>query len=177
MYMKKSDCKTYMNMPSVPAGAILDRIVRQERRTKSDVGSAAQLIPQRLNDLIMGHRRFTPQNSIALENALGIEFAGFFYLLQANHDIYMEKQMAAKRTTPNLQILTKTTFWDVDLAKIDWLKNKKWAIIRALEYGTTEEIREIDRFYGHNAVVEIYNNSGNFRLPDIAKHNFEEAFA
>lgn len=175
--MKKSEINTYMKMPSVPAGAILDRIVRQQRRTKTEVGSAAQLIPQRLNDLIMGHRRFTPQNSIALENALGIEFAGFFYLLQANHDIYMEKQMAAKKATPNLQILTKTTFWDVDLSKIDWIKNKKWAIIRALEYGSAEEIREIDRFYGHDAIVEVYNNSCNFRLPDIAKHNFEEAFA
>ena len=75
--MKNSEFNTYMNMPSVPAGVILDRIVRQQGRTKTEVGSAAQLIPQRLNDLIMGHRRFTPQNSIALENALGIEFTGF----------------------------------------------------------------------------------------------------
>lgn len=171
--MKKTEINLYMSMPSVPAGAILDRIIRKQKRTKVEVSSSAELIPQRLNDLIMGNRRFTPQNSIALETALGIEYPGFFYLLQTNHDIYTEIQRTQLYKKPNLEILTKTTFWDVDIKKIDWKKSKRWAIRRALEYGSADEIRELERFYGRDAILEEYNHSENFRLPDQAKHNIE----
>ena len=35
----------------------------------------------------MGSRRFTPQNSFMLEQALDIFLQGFFYKIQAHHDI------------------------------------------------------------------------------------------
>lgn len=161
-------------MQSVSAGAILDRIIRQQKRIKTEVAGAAQLIPQRLNDLIMGHRRFTPQNSLALEAALDIDIVGFFYLIQANHDIYLAKQEIAVHDTPALSLLTKTTFWDVDLQKIDWRKCRTWAIRRVLEYGNAEEIREMDRFYGHKAVEEVYQNPEGFRLYEQVKQKIKE---
>ena len=171
--MKRSEYNAYMKMPMVPAGAILDRIVRQQGRTKVDVSNAAQLIPQRLNDLIMGNRRFTPQNSMALESALGIDYFGFFYILQANHDIYMEARKLQLQHRPNLEVLTKTTFWDVDIEKLDWAKCKKWAIQRVLEYGSSAEIQELERFYGYDSMLEVYSNTENFRLPDQVKQAFD----
>lgn len=159
-------------MQSVSAGAILDRIIRQQKRMKTEVAAAAQLIPQRLNDLIMGNRRFTPQNSLVLEAALDI--AVFFYLIQANHDIYLAKQEKAGQDTPTLSLLTKATFWDVDLQKIDWSKCRTWAIRRVLEYGNAEEIREMDRFYGHKAVMEVYQNPNGFRLYEQVKQKMKE---
>lgn len=166
--------KPYTKMQSVSAGAILDRIIRQQKRMKTEVAGAAQLIPQRLNDLIMGNRRFTPQNSMALEAALDIDIAGFFYLIQANHDIYLAKQEKAGQYTPTLSLLTKATFWDVDLQKIDWSKCRTWAIRRVLEYGNATEIREIDRFYGHKAVMEVYQNPNGFRLYEQVKQKIKE---
>ncbi len=159
----------YLNMSSVPPGAILDRIIHQQNRKKVDVASYAKIIPQRLNDLIKGNRRFTPQNSIALEQCLGIDISGFFYMIQAKYDIYQEQRHQSMSNRPNLEILTKTTFWDVKLNEIDWSKCAKWAIVRVLEYGSTEEIQEISRFYGQDKVVETYRNHNNFRLYDKVK--------
>jgi len=165
----------YTSMPMVPAGAILDRIIKQQKRVKAEVASASQLIPQRLNDLIMGNRRFTPQTSMALEATLGIDIYGFFYLIQANHDIYEAQKVQRKKNTPNLSVLTKTTFWDTDLTQVDWNRCRTWAIRRVLEYGNPEEIREINRYYGHEALLEVFNKPEVFRLYDQVKANLLKA--
>ena len=176
LIMNKSMYDSYMKMEMVPAGAILDHIVSKQQRTKTEIAALAGLIPQRLNDLIKGNRRFTPQVSIALEKALGIDQTGFFYLLQSNHDIYLAKRTEMdNRRTPNLRVLTKTTFWDVDVSKIDWLRAQQWALRRVLEYGNAEEIRELDRFYGHEALLSVLINPAGFRLYDQAKLNYERA--
>lgn len=166
---------TYIDMPSVPAGAILDRIIHQQRRTKVDVASSAHLIPQRLNDLIRGNRRFTPKNSMDLEQTLNIGIDGFFYIIQAKHDIYNEQKNSRLSEKPNIGILSKTTFWDVDLDNVDWPKCADWAIRRALEYGTADEIREMARFYGADKVREVYSNPKNFRLYNVVQQNFKNS--
>ena len=162
-------------MRTVPAGIILERIISEQHRAKNEVAAAAQLVPQRINDLIRGRRRFTPKTSMALESALSIDIQGLFYLIQANHDVYLSTQEQNSANHPNLLILTKTTFWDVDLDKVDWSQCKKWAIRRVLEYGTPDEIRDIDRFYGHDAPLELFNNPQGFRLYDQVKQNYQKA--
>ena len=112
---------------------------------------------------------------MALEATLGIDIHGFFYLIQANHDIYEAQKAQNQRKTPNLSVLTTTTFWDTDLSKVDWSKCRTWAIRRVLEYGNSEEIREIDRFYGHEALMEIFNKPEVFRLYDQVKANLLKA--
>lgn len=169
------DYGIYTKISSVPAGVILDRIIRQQNRTKVGVASSAHLIPQRLNDLIKGNRRFTPKNSMDLERALNINIDGFFYLIQANHDIYEARKEKNMSFTPDLSILTKTTFWDVDVKKIDWTKCAKWAIRRVLEYGNVAEIREIAKYYGVGKVKEIYADSRNFRLYNIVQKKIKES--
>ena len=161
-----TDYQPYTNMPSVPAGVILDRIIRQQNRKKVDVANSAHLIQQRLNDLIKGNRRFTPSNSMLLEKTLGIDIVGFFYLIQAKHDIFIEQKNLNSVHKPNMSILSKSTFWDVDLNKIDWTKCEKWAIRRVLEYGECDEIKEIANFYGIDKIHEILSNPSNFRIYD-----------
>lgn len=78
------------------------------------------------------------------------------------------------RTKPNLSKLTKSTFWDVDVNKIDWTKCMKWAIRRVLEYGNIEEIREIAKFYGKENMKQLLSPS-NFRLYEIAQRKFKES--
>lgn len=163
---------TYLNMSSVPAGAILYRIVQQKQMHQTTLAQKTGLIPQRINDLIMGRRRFTPQNSFMLEQALDITLQGFFYKIQANHDIY-QAQLADNQPKPNLSLLSQTTFWDVDLSKIEWMKSKDWVIRRVLEYGTKKEIEELHRFYGHDAFAKIKDNPKGFMLYDVVLKNLK----
>ena len=162
----------YLNMSSVPAGAILYRLTQQKHMHQTTLAQKTGLIPQRINDLIMGRRRFTPQNSIILEQALDISLQGFFYKIQANHDIY-QAQLADNQPKPNLSLLSQTTFWDVDLSKIEWMKSKDWVIRRVLEYGTKEEIEELHRFYGHDAFAKIKDNPKGFMLYDVVLKNLK----
>lgn len=163
---------TYLNMSSVPAGAILYRIAQQKHMHQTTLAQKTGLIPQRINDLIMGRRRFTPSNSLVLERALDISLQGFFYKIQANHDVY-QSQLSDNQPKPNLNKLTQTTFWDVDLSKLEWMKCRDWAIRRVLEYGTQEEIEELYRFYGHDALVKIKENPKGFMLYDVALKNLK----
>ena len=163
---------TYLNMSSVPAGAILYRIAQQKHLQQTTLAQKTGLIPQRINDLIMGRRRFTPQNSLMLEQALDISSQGFFYKIQANHDIY-QAQLTDSQPKPNLNLLSQTTFWDVDLSKIEWKKCEDWAIRRVLEYGTKEEIEELHRFYGHDAFAKIKDNPKGFMLYDVVVKNLK----
>ena len=170
--IKKMNAEIYLNMPSVPAGAILYRIVQQKHLHQTKLAQKTGLIPQRINDLILGRRRFTPQNSFMLEQALNISLQGFFYKIQANHDIY-QAQLAEYQPKPDLSILTPTTFWDVDLKKLEWTKCQDWAIRRVLEYGTEEEIKELHRFYGHTAFVRVKENPKEFMLYDVVLKNLK----
>ena len=163
---------TYLNMSSVPAGAILYRIAQQKHIHQTTLAQKTGLIPQRINDLIMGRRRFTPQNSFVLEQALDITLQGFFYKIQANHDIY-QAQLANNQPKPDTSLLSQTTFWDVDLSKIEWMKCREWAIRRVLEYGTKKEIEELHRFYGHKAFAKIKDNPEGFLLYDVALKNLK----
>ena len=162
----------YLNMSSVPAGAILYRIAQEKHIHQTTLAQKARLIPQRINDLIMGRRRFTPQNSFVLEQALDITMQGFFYKIQANHDIY-QAQLADNQPKPDISLLSQTTFWDVDLSKIEWMKCQDWAIRRVLEYGTMEEIEELHRYYGHEAFAKIKDNPKGFMLYDVALKNLK----
>ena len=51
---------TYLNMPSVPAGAILGKIAQKRHLPQAILAQKSGLIPQRINDLIMGRRM--PEN-------------------------------------------------------------------------------------------------------------------
>ena len=169
---QKMNADTYLNMSSVPAGAILYRIAQQKHIHQTALAQKTGLIPQRINDLIMGRRRFTPQNSFMLEQALGITIHGFFYKIQANHDVY-QAQLADNQPKPDLSLLSQTTFWDVDLSRIEWMKCDDWAIRRVLEYGTKEEIEELHRFYGHKAFARIKEIPKGFMLYDVVLKNLK----
>ena len=161
----------YTAMKSVPAGAILNSIILQQRQSKASVARQASILPQRMNDLLSGSRRFTIELSVRLEKALGIEDYGFFYLHQAEHDIYLSKLTAERQDHPDLTKLTKTTFWDVNLHEINWHEGQRWAIRRVLEYGEPGELRELCRFYGYESFASESCQTDSFRLVENVKRN------
>jgi len=148
----------YLSMPSVPAGAILKRILQKEHLSQKEIAERAGIYPQRINDLINGKRKFTPELSSRLEKALGLSTLGYFCLIQTNHDIYCYQDEQERKHTPDLSKLHKALFWEVySLEKINWIKHANWVITRAFEYGNQQEIEEIIRFYGREKISTILN--------------------
>lgn len=164
----------YQAMKSVPAGAILNSIIVQQQMSKASVARLACILPQRMNDLINGVRRFSVDTSLKIEKALNIPYVGFFYLHQAAHDIYLSELKIQRQHHPNLAILTKTTFWDVNIEEINWSSCQRWAIRRVLEYGEANEVAELCRFYGREAFEAEMQHIESFRLPDKVVSNWSK---
>jgi plasmid maintenance system antidote protein VapI len=147
----------YINLRTVPAGAILKKILEKEHLSQTKIAQKAAIYPQRINDLISGRRKFTPEMSVNLEKAIGITNIGYFYKIQANHEVYLYEEEQDRKIIPDLSKFKNSLFWDVNFERINWLKNVKWIIQRAFEYGNEQEIREIIRFYGKEKVTLVLN--------------------
>jgi len=142
----------YLSMRSVPAGKILETILKKKNLTQKELADIANEYPQRIYDFIKGKRKFTIKASLAIEKALGIDIEGFFVKLQTNHEIYCYVTELELLIHPDLSQLSKALFWDTRIEKINWVKNKAWVIKRVFEYGNDPEIKEIIRFYGKDTV-------------------------
>jgi plasmid maintenance system antidote protein VapI len=148
----------YLSMHSVPAGAILQHILKNEQISQKEIAEKSDIYSQRINDLIKGRRKFTPELSNRLEKALEIPTLCFFYKIQTNNDIYSYQDEQERKITPDLSKLHKALFWETySLEDINWVKNANWVIQRAFEYGNQTEIEEIIRFYGKNKITETLN--------------------
>ncbi|MCL2290211.1 MAG: helix-turn-helix domain-containing protein [Bacteroidetes bacterium] len=147
----------YLSMHSVPAGAILEHILKNKHLSQKEIAESSAIYPQRINDLIKGKRKFTPELSNRLEKALGISTLGYFYKIQTNHDIYNYQDEQERKITPDLSKLHKTLFWDTDIEKMNWVRSANYVIQRAFEYGNKMEIEEIIRFYGLKEVTKALN--------------------
>ena len=100
-----------------------------------------------MGDITKGKRKINPSLSIRIGKALGLD-ESFFSVLQAYYDIRQEKRKLAGLVHPDFQKFRPVIFWDADIEKIDWEKNKPSVIRRIFERGNEEEINEIVRFYG-----------------------------
>ena len=148
----------YLSMSSVPAGAILKQILKKEKISQKEIAEKSAIYPQRINDLINGKRKFTPEYSSRLEQALGISTLGYFYHIQTNHDIYLYQDEQERKNTPDLSKIRNVLFWDTNIKKINWLRSRNHIIKRTFEYGNENEIEEIIRYYGKDKVAEVLNS-------------------
>jgi plasmid maintenance system antidote protein VapI len=144
-------------MSSVPAGAILKHILKKEKLTQKEIAEKSNIFPQRINDLIMGKRKFTPELSNRIEKVLGLSTLGFFYKIQTNNDIFCYQDEQERKITPNLAKLHRSLFWEIYSLDINWNRQANWVIQRVFEYGNQQEIEEIIRFYGREKVIGILN--------------------
>lgn len=164
----------YLQLNNIPCGAILNRIMTKEGISQSQLAKRSGIVRQRICDYLANRRRITAEASLSLEKALQINIAGFFYRIQANHDIYtcMKKQAEAYR--PNLSCYRKSLFWDTDIELLDWNKNRQWIIRRVFEYGGEDEILETIRFYGKECVKEILLGITNKRKAENRNENIKK---
>ncbi|WP_436485843.1 DUF6922 domain-containing protein [Chitinophaga sp. ARDCPP14] len=65
------------------------------------------------------------------------------------------------RTNPDIAkpALSRRAYWDIDLRTLDFDRYPEFTIIRAMERGTSNDIREIFRYYGKDKIRNIVTNS------------------
>ena len=146
----------YLKYDSIPAGAVLQRILKREHISQKQLSDLTGIITQRINDLVKGKRRFTVESSAMLAKHLPVPGPGYFYRLQCNHDIFT---FLGNLLTPiDRSRFRDALFWDVDATTLDWDKHKRWIIQRVFEYGNDAEVKAIIEHYGLTATKEILNS-------------------
>ena len=75
---------------------------------------------------------------------------------------------------PDLTKFRKTLFWDTTFDRIDFAAHKPYVITRVFERGNEGEIKEINRFYGKDVILENLNRNGNPLLHHQFKANREK---
>jgi hypothetical protein len=74
-------------------------------------------------------------------------------VLQVYYDIRLHKQQPSRH--PDLAKLRPVLFWDTDIRKINWEKQKRSVIQRVFERGNLIEKEEISRFYGMKTIHDF----------------------
>jgi len=126
-------------------GLYLSRELNKRNLNQRQLALEINEHPQTLNAVLKQKRSITTALALKLENQLGLS-EGFLAILQTYHDI--DKLKSKTHPKPDLSKFSKSTFWDTDIAKIDWQKMKDAVVKRVISYGTEEEKEEIRRFYG-----------------------------
>lgn len=167
--------ENYIEYHDIPCGAVIERIIKKENITQRELASRSGMPFQRINDYIANRRKITPEASLKLEKALNIDYQGFFYIIQANHEVFVALKIISENKKPDLSIFRETLFWDTDINSIDWDKNRKWVVKRVFEYGNEAEIMETIRFYGKEfikfeltTITDAWNKES--RIQNIEKY-------
>ena len=126
-------------------GFFLENELKKRKISKKSLAENVGEHLQTIVSITKGKRKFTPLLSIKTERFLNLE-EGFLLTLQAFYEIAKEKENIQIHT-PNLTIIRPILFWDTDISKINWIKEKESVIKRILERGNNLEKEEINRFY------------------------------
>ena len=143
-------------LKGIHPGFVLERELEKRQIRKGSFALQIQEYPQTLSTITKGKRDMNIGLALKIEHVLGIE-EGFFMILQVYYDIEQEKKKQ-NSTQPNLSIIRTVLFWDTDMEKIDWQKQKKTIIKRIFERGNEMEKKEITRFYGNETISKVLNH-------------------
>ena len=149
-------------------GLILERELKKRKLPKGKFALSINEFPQTLVSIIKGNRRMNTALSLKIEKALGLE-EGYFMVLQVFYDIALLKRKHSEGYHPDLTKIRPVIFWDTDIKRIDWNKNRTAIIHRIFERGNKQEINTIIAFYGREAVLSILGDSEN--LPGVVVEN------
>ena len=151
-------------------------IKRELNSRKLKSGAFAETIgehPQTLSAIIRGRRSMNTSLSLRIEQALGLE-EGFLMTLQVFYDIAEEKRHLSEQYRPDMSKLRPALFWDASLDKIDFKEHRRYVINRVFERGTEEEIQEIIRFYGREAILDCINLNSKSSFENNIKTNIKK---
>lgn len=135
-------------------GLVLERELKKRKLAKGKFALSINEFPQTLVAIMKGKRRMNPTLSLKIEKALELD-EGYLMVLQVYFDIEQEKKKQTEIYHPDLSKLRPVIFWDTDINKINWDKNKQAVIQRVFERGNDHEINEIIRFYGKTIILSV----------------------
>ena len=147
-------------------GLILERELKKRKLKKRPFALSLPECPQTINAITKGKRNLTPEVSLKIDRALGLE-EGTMYLLQAYYAIKEEQLKEGIESRPDLSLFRKALFWNTDMSKLDWEKQYKPIIRRIFERGDSKEKQAILDFYGKEKVKQVVGTisvSGNLAI-------------
>lgn len=145
-----------LSIKGIHPGVILERELKQRKLGKGRFAISLNEFPQTLVSIMKGKRKMNIALALKIEKALNLE-EGYLMLLQLFHDIEKVKREQSRQYHPDYDKLRSVLFWDTQLEKIDWEKQKRAVINRVFERGNQSEKEEIIRFYGKTTVEKLLN--------------------
>ena len=166
--------ENYLTYHHIPCGAVLDRIRTKEHLTQRELALRSEIPFQRINDFIANRRRISPENSLKLEKALGIDYQCFFYQLQTNYEIFVATSHLSEQSQPDKSKYRTALFWDTDFDTLDWQRNSEWIIQRVFEYGNESEIKETIRYYGKKRITTVLRSIKDIWNSESRENNIKQ---
>lgn len=151
----------YMNqeldlLKGIHPGIILERKLKEISLSKGAFALSIQEYPQTLGAITKGKRHMNTPLALKIESALNLP-EGYLMTLQIFYEIKEAKRKLYEHIHPDLSQLRPGLFWDTDIKKIDWQRQRKAIIQRIYERGNDQEKEEIRRFYGVEQVTKALN--------------------
>ncbi|MGP8214640.1 MAG: helix-turn-helix transcriptional regulator [Bacteroidia bacterium] len=140
-------------LKGIHPGLVIARELKKRHIGKSKFAISLQEYPQTFSAITSGKRSMNTKLALKIEKALRLE-EGYLMILQTYYDINKIKEKQNKEH-PDLKKIRQILFWDTNIEKIDWEKQKRAIIERVFERGNEEEKKEITRFYGKEAIDKI----------------------
>jgi addiction module HigA family antidote len=148
-------------------GVILKREIKLRRIKGKEFAKNSSIFPQTLSAILNERRDINPSLSIKLGKNLGVE-EDYFMILQAMYDVKKAQEKTLKdENSFDFSTIRKVVFWDTDMSKIDWQKNKKAVVKRIFERGNDEEINSIVNFYGRKNIVLLLKDINPSFIPQF----------
>ena len=126
----------------IPPREIIEDEIRHRMISQRSFAKQLGEHPQVLNDILKGKRKIAISLSMKLDDAFGFK-KGTFWILQA----YYEAEEYNNPQIAELPPIRKVVFWDIDINKLDPVKNKVFFINRINERGSKEEKKLIQEYY------------------------------
>ena len=110
-------------------GIILDRKLKEMNLSKGRFALSIDEYPQTLGAITRGKRSMNVPLAMKIEHALGLT-EGYLMILQIFYDISEEKRKQNSTHRHDLSKLRPALFWDTDIKKVDWIRQRKSIIKR-----------------------------------------------
>jgi plasmid maintenance system antidote protein VapI len=136
---------TFNLLKGIHPGLYLETELKKRKISKKEFAESVHEHLQTIVSITKAKRKFTPALSLKTEDFLHLE-EGFILTLQVFYEIKKTKEQL-DTTKPDLTKIRPILFWDTDIDKIQWHKEKESVIKRVSERGNEQEKEEIRRFY------------------------------
>lgn len=159
----------FNRIKGIHPGVILKRELDKRNLKSIELARDIQEYPQTINAITNKRRGVNSKLSIKLGRYFNIENE-YFMLLQVAFEI--NQILLTQNLNQNNLIgkIRSALFWDVDINKMDWNKNKRFIIKRIFERGNQKEIEVLIQFYGLATIqTEIQQIKSSF-IPNYSKN-------